>query len=157
MKSGRTAHIVVVAAGDHAFAFVGRLRRLELGEVTIVAGLDAARRLCRGGDIDACIVAVDDTPDAVPALQGDAAGRGCGVSTLMLVTAVSPGLRKLARRAGYVAVIPATIPPRLLYCRIRAALQGRRVDGQPRRRRPGTIIALPFVLARAMPGKTTLH
>lgn len=36
----------------------------------------------------------------------------------MLVAAVSPALRKLARRTGYVAAIPAGIAPRILYRRL---------------------------------------
>jgi DNA-binding response OmpR family regulator len=157
MKPGRTAHIVVVAVGDQAIALTVSLRRMEMGEITTVGRMDEARQLCRAGRIDACIVAVGDAPDACPTLQEDAPGRGCGVPTLLLVAAVSPGLRKLARRAGYKAVIPAALPPRLLYRRIRAALQQRSTGGKPRRRRRTTIIALPIVLAKAMPGKTTLH
>lgn len=159
MKSVRTAHIVVVADSDHALVFAARLRRMQLGEVTTVAGLEEARRLCRAGGVDACIVAVDDAvPDARPTLQGDAPGCGCDVPTLMVVAVASPGLRKLARRAGYAAAIPAAIASRMLYRRIRAALQRRRAAGPARRRLPPGIAVTPLALARpALPGKPTLH
>lgn len=99
MKSARPAHIVVVADSDLALVFVTRLRRVQLGEVTTGAGLDEARRFCRAGGVDACIVGVDDAiPDARPMLQGDALGRG--EPTLIVIAVVSPGLRKLARRAA---------------------------------------------------------
>jgi hypothetical protein len=155
MKPGRTAHIVVVADGDQALALAARLRRMELGEITTVSRLDEARQLCRAGGIDACIVAMDHAPQVSPTPENDAPGRGCGVPSLLIVAAVSPDLRKLARRAGYATAIPAAIPSRLLYRRIRAAMQHQRAGGKPRRRRPAAIIALPIVLA--MPGKTTLH
>jgi DNA-binding response OmpR family regulator len=159
MKSVRRAHIVVVADSDHALVFVACLRRMQLAEVTTVAGLEEARHLCRAGGVNACIVVVDDAvPDAPPILQGDAPGRGCGVPTLMVVAVVSPGLRKLARRAGYAGAIPAAIAPRLLYRRIRAALQRRRAAANPRRRRSAAIFATPFALeSAAMAGKPTLH
>jgi hypothetical protein len=72
----RTAHLVVVADSDHALVFAARLHCMQSGEVTTVAGLDAARRWCPAGGVDACIAAVDDAvPDARPTLQGDAPGR----------------------------------------------------------------------------------
>jgi DNA-binding NarL/FixJ family response regulator len=131
MKSVRRAHIVVVADSDHALVFVACLRRMQLAEVTTVAGLEEARHLCRAGGVNACIVVVDDAV---------------------------PELRKLARRAGYAGAIPAAIAPRMLYRRIRAALQRRRAAANPRRRRSAAIFATPFALeSAAMAGKPTLH
>jgi hypothetical protein len=112
MKSVHTVRILVVADSDHALVFAARLRRMKLGEIITATNVDDARELCRGGGIDACIVTVDDTVlDARPSVPGDAPGRGCGLPTLMLVAAVSPALRKLARRAGYVAAIPGRHRP----------------------------------------------
>ncbi len=159
MKPVRTAHIVVVAGSDHALVFAARLRRMELGEVTTVAALDEAGRLCRAGGVDACIVAIDDVvPDMRPIPFGEAPGRGCRVPTLMIAAAVSPDLRRLARRAGYTALIPAAISARMLYRRIRAALQRRRAAPPTRRRLPAAVVRTPFALAcPPMPGKPTLH
>ena len=127
MKSIRCAHIVVVAGSDHGLVLAARLRRMEVAQVTAVAGLEEARRLCRSGDADACLVAIDDmVPDAIPVMEGDAPGRVCGVPALMVVPAVTAYLRRTARRHGYLAAVPATIPPRMLYRRIGAALQRRR-------------------------------
>jgi hypothetical protein len=74
----------------------------------------------------------------------------------MLVHAVTPYWRRTARRRGYLAAVPASIPPRLLYRRLGGALQQRRAA----RRRPAiAVIGLP-PLALATPpllGKPTFH
>mgnify|MGYP003693987177 CR=1 FL=1 len=41
----------------------------------------------------------------------------------MIAPIVTPHLRRAARRGGYLAAISATIPPRMLYRRLGAALQ----------------------------------
>jgi DNA-binding response OmpR family regulator len=159
MKSVRSVRIVVVADSDHALMFAARLSRMQLGEVTPVAGLDQARRLCRAGGADVCIVANDEgVLDARPTVPSGAPGRGCGVPSLMVVAAASPALRKSARRAGYASVIPAAIAPRMLYRRLRAALQRRRVASAVRRRLPPAMVVTPFAQEWvAMSGKPTLH
>jgi len=158
MKSIRCAHIVVVADSDHGLVLVARLRRMDVARVTSVAGLEEARHLCQAGGTDACIVAFDDSvPDARPIAENDAPGRRCGVPSLMLVHTVTPYLRAAARRRGYLAAMPAAIPPRMLYRRIGAALQQRRAARRGRRTPIG--IDVPFLeLARpALFGKPTLH
>lgn len=158
MKSIRCAHILVVADSDHALLMVAQLRRMEVARVTSVAGVEEARQLCQAGDTDACIVEFDDSvPDARPMAATDAPGRRCGVPSLMLVHTVTPHLRAAARRQGYLAAMPAAIPPRMLYRRIGAALQQRRAARRGRRAPMG--IGTPFLeLARpALLGKPTLH
>jgi hypothetical protein len=126
MKSIQRAHIVVVADSDHGLVLAARLRRMEVAQVTPVTGLDAARVICQAGDSDACIVVFDDTvPDAMPIAENDAPGRNTGVPSLMVVPTVTPYLRKMASRRGYMAAVSATIPPRMLYRRIGSALQRR--------------------------------
>jgi len=114
--------------------------------------------MCQLGGTDACIVAFDDAvPDAVPMADKDAPGRGNGVPSLMIVPVVTPHLRKTARRHGYMAAVPASIPPRMLYRRVGAALQWRRAAR--RRPRMSSGIVVPVVaLARPLTfGKPTLH
>jgi hypothetical protein len=88
--------------------------------------------------------------------EGDAPGLCCGVPALMIAPVVTPQLRRSARRRGYLTAISATIPQRMLYRRLGAALQG----GHAARREPRW-------LARSIPmadrsnstafGKPTLH
>lgn len=158
MKSIRCAHIVVVADSDHGLMLVSRLRRMNVAQVTSVSNLEEARAICRGGGADACIVVFDDSIlDAMPAGEGDAPGRLCGVPSLMLVRNVTPYRRAAARRGGYLTPMPAAIPPRMLYRRIGAALQQRRAARRSPRAPIG--ISLPFLgLARpSLLGKPTLH
>jgi len=157
MKSIQRAHIVVVADSDHGLVLTERLRRMDVALVTAVAGLDGAGSMCDKGGTDACIVMFDDAvPDALPVAAHDAPGRGSGVPSLMVVPTVTPYLRKMARRGGYLAVVSASIPPRMLYRRVGAALQWRRA-ARRRRRRPGGIV-VPAGLARPdVFGKPTLH
>jgi hypothetical protein len=139
MKSIERAHIVVVADSDHD-------------------GLEEARGLCQAGDADACIVAFDElVPDAAPMPETDAPGRCCGVPSLMVVPTLTPHLCKAARRCGYLAAVPATIPTRMFYRRIGAALQRRRAAGRPRRRLPGGIVALSWLPQPGTFGKPTIH
>ncbi|MGC2074187.1 MAG: hypothetical protein WA694_23210, partial [Pseudolabrys sp.] len=123
MKSMRGLRVVVVIDSEHLAA---RLRRMEVAQVTAVRGLEEARLLCQSGNADACLVAVDaPVPDGVPMQESDAPGRHCGIPALMIAPIVTPHLRRAARRGGYLAAISATIPPRMLYRRLGAALQGR--------------------------------
>jgi hypothetical protein len=157
MKSMRGLHVVVVIDSEHGHMLAARLRRMEVAQVTAVRGLEEARLLCQSGNADACLVAVDaPVPDGVPMQESDAPGRHCGIPALMIAPIVTPHLRRAARRGGYLAAISATIPPRMLYRRLGAALQGRHaVRREPR------------WLARGMPlagysnsavfGKPTLH
>ncbi len=127
MKSIRRSHIVVVAGGNHGRDLMARLRRMDVAQVTAVTDLEEARRLCRVGNADACLVAIDlAVPDDTLTAEGDAPGRFGGIPALIVAPVVTPHLRRMARRCGYRAAVAATIPPRLLYRRIGAVLQGRR-------------------------------
>jgi hypothetical protein len=126
MKSIRRSHIVVVTKSNHGRDLMARLRRMDVAQVTAVADLEEARRLCRVGNADACLVAIDLTlPDDALTAEGDAPGRFRGIPALFVAPVVTPRLRRMARRCGYRAVVSATIPPRLLYRRTGAVLQGR--------------------------------
>lgn len=158
MKAIQRAQIVVVADSDHGLVLAARLRRMDVARVTSVGGLETARDICRMGGTDACIVVFDDTiPDAIPMVEADAPGRGSDVPSLMVVPTVTPYLRKTARRCGYLAVVSAAIPPRMLYRRVGAALQRRRA-ARRRPRLPGGI-GLPGTAMTRMAafGKPTLH
>jgi DNA-binding NtrC family response regulator len=157
MKSIRVARIVVVADSDQGQILAARLRRMDVAKVTAVAGLEEARQLCQLGDADACLVAIDaPIPDGIPVAETEAPGRCCGVPTLIMVPVVTPYLRRSARRCGYLAAVPATIRPRMLYRRLGAALQHRRHARARSRRLPPE---LPLVLRpdAAAFGKPTLH
>ena len=159
----RGAHIVVVAGSDHGLMLAARLRRMA--RVTAVSGHEEARDLCRRGHVDACIVVDDDpVPDAPPSPIYNAPGRGSGVPSLMIVHTVTPHARKTARRAGYLAAVPASIAPRMLYRRVGAALQRRRAVSRKRRPVPDSA-GLPFLVpsfaavlaSNSVCGKPTLH
>jgi hypothetical protein len=157
MKSIQRAHIVVVTDSDHGLVLAARLLKMDVARVTAIAGLDEARGMCQKDGTDACIVAFDDAvPDAVPMAENDAPERDSGVPSLMVVPTVTPYLRKSARRRGYMAAVPATIAPRMLYRRIGAALQWRRAASR-RRRMPGGIVVPAGQLRLVVFGKPTLH
>lgn len=157
MKSIRRANLVLVADSDRALLLAERLRRMRVVGVTTVAGIDEAQRLCNAGVVDACLVAREEpVVDAPPQPDVDAPGRGAGVPSLIIVQAVTPYLRKEARRAGYAAAVPAGIAPRLLYRRIGAVLQRRRA-ARRRHMRPSIEVAT-FARAPAdFAGKPTIH
>ena len=135
MKSIRRAHVVVVTNCEYGLLLAARLRRMDVARVTEVPQLEEARRCCQSGEVDACIVALDDrVPDTIPIAESDAPGRGSGVPSLMVVPAATPYLRKAARRCGYLAVVSGEIPPRMLYRRIGAVLQRRRAASRGPRR-----------------------
>jgi hypothetical protein len=136
MKSLRRLRVIVVADADShgGLVLAARLRRMTIGQVTVVAGFDEARRVCRAGGADACLVVMEDAvPDGMTEAPSDAPGGSCGVPTLIVAPVVTPHLRRTARRCGYLAAVPARIPPRMLYRRISAALQGRHRSRGPRR------------------------
>lgn len=127
MKSIRVSRVVVVADSDYGQILAARLRRMDVAKVTAVNGLEEARLLCQSGVADACLVVLGaEIPDGVPVAECDAPGRSCGVPALMVAMVVTPHLRRTARRCGYLAAVSATIPPRMLYRRLGAALQLRR-------------------------------
>ncbi|MGB8588156.1 MAG: hypothetical protein WCD87_21265 [Pseudolabrys sp.] len=137
MKSMRGLRVVVVIDSEHGHMLAARLRRMEVAQVTAVRGLEEARLLCQSGNADACLVAVDArSPMAYRCRKA------------MLPDDIA--------EFSHCYVPPATIPPRVLYRRLGAALQGRHaVRREPR------------WLARGMPlagysnsavfGKPTLH
>lgn len=144
MKSIRRAHIVVVADSDQGLMLTARLRRMDVAQVTSVDTIEQARLVCKSGDADACIVACEDVvPDGVPQGAADAPGRACGVPSIMVVPSVTPYLRAMARRCGYLAAVPAAIAPRMLYRRIGGALQRRRAARRARRISVSVPILLP--------------
>ena len=157
MKSIRFSRIVVVADSGYDHILAARLRRMEVAKVTAVTDIEEARRLCESGDADACLVAIDSpVPDDVPAAESDAPGRLCGIPTLMVATAITPYVRRMARRCGYLAALSATIPSRMLYRRISAALQGRRA-GRNRPRRSSRQAMLIQLSSLADFDEPTLH
>jgi len=157
MKSLSVSRIVVVADSGQGELLATRLRRMKVAEVKAVTELEEARRLCQSGHADACLVAVDaPVPDCVPPPESDAPGRSCGVPTLMVAPVVTPHLRRTARRCGYLAAVPATIPSRLLYRRLGAALQHRRAAPATSRRL--AMVIPPFGRSgTAVLAKPTLH
>jgi hypothetical protein len=123
MKSLRRSHVIVVDGQ----VLATRLRRMAIGRVTMTAGIEEARCLCRAAGVDACLVVIGDAaPDAAPQALADAPGRPFGIPAVIVAPAVTPYLRKAARLSGYAAVLPAKIVARMLYRRIGAVLQGRR-------------------------------
>jgi hypothetical protein len=149
--------VVVVTDSEHGHVLAARLRRMEVAHVMSVAGLEEARLLCQSGRTDVCLVAVGaPVPDAPPMRESDAPGLCCGVPALMIAPVVTPQLRRAARRRGYLAAISATIPPRMLYRRLGAALQGRHAA----RREPRWLargMPVPGHSTPAVFGKPTLH
>lgn len=157
MKSIREAHIVVIADSDHGLMLMARLRRMDVARVTAVPGVEEARALCIPGGADMCIVVFDEAAtDAAPRAVNDAPGRGGGVPSLIVVPAVTPFMRKAARRGGYLAAVPAGIAPRMLYRRIGGALQQRRAARRVPWRRPAGV-GVPFLVPSLEFGKPTLH
>jgi hypothetical protein len=158
MRSIRRAHIVVVTDSDCGLILAAQLLKMDIASVTSVAGFEEARGVCRNGGTDACIVAFDDlVPDAKPVAENDAPGHSCGILSLMIVPAVTPYLRKSARRRGYLAAVPVSIAPRMLYRRIGAALQWRRAASRRPRMPGGIVVPAAPLLRSADAGKPTLH
>jgi hypothetical protein len=129
---------VVLVAGDSR-SFVGTLARMGMADICCVSEMTAARALCEAGSVDACLVVLPRAvPDEKPGWDAwsDAPGRG-RVPSLLFADATTPYIRRAAANAGYHAVIPADVSPRILYRCIGALLQaGCRPDGatdKPRR------------------------
>jgi hypothetical protein len=145
MKSIERAHIVVVAGGERGEALAAQLIRMGVRQVSTVDDVEEARRLCAQGDASLCLVAYTGAVlDAAQRATPLAPGRDSGTPSLMLIDAVTPYSRRIARLAGYRTAVPVKIEPRMLYRRIGAALQGRRARFRP----PQT---LPFGMGRQMP------
>ena len=124
MKSIERAHIAVVAGGDRRLILAAHLSRMQAARATFLAGVGEAHAFCLSDTPDICLVAFDDWAlDAAPPAGIDAPGRDAGVPSLLLIGAVTPYIRRLARHCGYFAAVPTTIAPRLLYRRMCAALQ----------------------------------
>jgi DNA-binding NtrC family response regulator len=136
MKSILRAHVVVVADSERCSLLTARLRRMDVARVTAVDNLEEARCLCRAGGASVCLVVLNETRGEAAAAAGDAPGRDSGVPALMLVDVVTPHWCRLARRSGYLAVIPTKIDPRLFYRRLGGALQRRSAARPGRTRRP---------------------
>jgi hypothetical protein len=132
----RHSHVIVLhddpdsrheRSGHGGERLAARLRRMTIGRITTVTRTEEAKRLCRAGGVDACLVVMgDEVPDAAPEALAAAPGQPFGVPTVLVAPMVTRQLRKTARLCGYRAVLPARIAPRMLYRRIGAVLQGRR-------------------------------
>lgn len=159
MKSIRHARIVVVVASDHGLMLAARLRRMDVAQVIEAGGLTEAAAVCRSGKVDTCIVVAGDmVPDTAPIAEPDAPGRGYGIPTLLMVPAVTAHERRRARRLGYIAVVSAAIPSRLLYRRLGGALQRRSAERRKRRRLPsGIAIPMRALSSPEAGGKPTVH
>jgi hypothetical protein len=163
MKSVERARIVVVADEVRGFRLAARLRRMDLSRVATVARLEEARCICRTGCADACLVVRNNAEiENFPLMETeeDAPGNTSGVPSLMLADVVTPHLRKAARRAGYLATVPAGIPARLLYRRIGGALQnarGRAARDRKRLVHPALLISIGILKPPAEFGKPTFH
>lgn len=149
--------VVVVTANDAGTLLAERLRVAALMQITEVVSVGAARDLCAQRRADACLVIYEDEqPDERSTALPAAPGSEFGVPSLVLAGVVTPYLCKAARRAGYFAVVCASVAPRLLYRRIGGALQRRRCS------RAATHTILTGHFGRLDPqfihsGKPTLH
>ena len=129
MISFSNARVVVVAGGEAGSPLVHTLTRMGLAGVSLVASPDQARKLCTAKGADACLVLLPrPVPDEVPQWTAEtgAPGREAGIPSLLLAQVVTPYVSKSARRAGYVASVPADVSARLLYRWMGALLQKQR-------------------------------
>jgi hypothetical protein len=129
MISFSNARVVVVAGSDAGRPLVHTLTRMGLEGVCLVANPDQARQLCSAKRADACLVLLPDAvPDEVPQWTAEtgAPGREAGIPSLLLAQVVTPYVNRSARRAGYVASVPADVSSRLLYRWMGALLQKQR-------------------------------
>ena len=101
---------------------------MGVAQVTTVGDIEAARRLCGQGGASLCLVTYTEAvlDVAQPVTSFFAPGQDSGTPSLMLVDAVTPYSRRIARHAGYRGAVHAKIAPQMLYRRIGAALQHRR-------------------------------
>lgn len=141
MISFTNARVVVVAGSETGRPLVHTLTRMGLEGVRLVANPDQARQLCSAKRADACLVLLPDAvPDEVPQWTAEtgAPGREVGIPSLLLAQVVTPYVNRSARRAGYVASVPADVSSRLLYRWMGALLQKQRQsrDNMSERARP---------------------
>lgn len=126
MNSFARARVAVVASDRSGLAIVHCLRRMGLAAVHGLSDIEQARLLCASGRVNACLVVLaPPVPDQIPPLrvESGAPGRGTGIPSLLIADVLTPHLLNTAGRAGYIAVIPGGIAPRLLYRCIAALLQ----------------------------------
>lgn len=140
MISFSVARVVVVAGEGAGRPLVHALTRMGFAGVRLVASPDQARQLCAANSADACLVLLPrPVPDEAPpwTAETSAPGREGGIPSLLLADVVTPYVTKSARRAGYVASIPADVSSRLLYRWVGALLQkqARRQAGGAARKR----------------------
>jgi hypothetical protein len=129
MISFSTARVVVVAGEEAGHPLVNTLTRMGLAGVRLVASPDLARQVCTASGADACLVLLPrPVPDEAPQWTAEtgAPGREAGIPSLLLAQVVTPYVTRSARRAGYVASVPADVSSRLLYRWMGALLQKQR-------------------------------
>jgi hypothetical protein len=146
MISFSNARVVVVAGAETGRPLVQTLTRMGLASVCLVANPDQARQLCTTKNADACLVVLPrSVPDEAPQWTAEtgAPGREAGIPSLLLAQVVTPYVSKSARRAGFVASVPADVSSRLLYRWMGALLQKQRRadDSANERARPRVPLA----------------
>ena len=122
----QSARVILVAGEDRALC--GALRRMGIADICCVSEMAAAQARCDAGGIDACLVVLPRAvPDDKPGWDAntDAPGRG-RLPSLLIAEAATPYVRRAAAGAGYHAVIPRGVSPRMLYRCIGALLQAAR-------------------------------
>jgi hypothetical protein len=145
MISFSNARVVVVAGAETGRPLANTLTRMGLASVRLVANPDQARQLCATRNADACLVVLPrPVPDEAPPWTAETGAPGCeaGIPSLLLAQVVTPYVTKAARRAGYVASVPADVSSRLLYRWMGALLQKQRTrDSVNERARPKVPVA----------------
>jgi hypothetical protein len=146
MISFSNARVVVVAGAETGRPLVQTLTRMGLAGVRLVANPDQARQLCAAKSADACVVMLPHpVPDEAPPWTAEtrAPGREAGIPSLLLAQVITPYVARSARRAGYVASVPADVSSRLLYRWMGALLQKQRraQDSASERARPRVPLA----------------
>src|SRR5262245_55450934 len=163
MISFSNARVVVVAGAESGRPLVNTLTRMGLAGVRLVANPDQARQLCTK-NADACLVVLPRAvPDEAPPWTAEtrAPGREAGIPSLLLAQAVTPYVTRSARRAGYVASVPADVSSRLLYRWMGALLQKQRraqdSSNEPSRPRVPLAVAMQAQSHEAWGGKFKLQ
>ena len=129
MISFSNARVIVVAGSETGRPLVQTLTRMGLAGISLVANPDQARQLCSDKRADACLVVLPHAvPDEAPQWTAEtiAPGREVGIPSLLLAPVVTPYVSRSAKRAGYVASVPADVSSRLLYRWMGALLQKQR-------------------------------
>ena len=141
MKLIQATRALVVAPDPPARAeIVEGLKSLRLGEVIGVASLDEARSVLASRPLDVCVLAVEALPQpdapAMPPLD---------LPTILLSHPMSRIQARAMVAAGYAAVLPWPVAPRLIYRRIGSVLQqARREDRRALIDHSGGPVALPM-------------